>query len=334
MSNESPWRVGRKLRRTVYCSEKFVALFDDPGLAECVVNKMNDDWNGAMYTAAPMPGAVVKCICWPGCQGKCAVAARSSSKESCSAEASPWAGLHVMCGRCGAVDGTHGSPCIDDEKFMARLRRESGPKTSGDLKESDALRKRTADATEGTNTTPVRGPEEAGTISAPKVSLAKEPYPESFGEAIAASNRAVPSSSLVTCDELFGDKDPGADCAQGINDAVCDCCWRWRELSLKAMRRSSKAVPSTRSLLIKLNCLYQARGDNLNEQGEDDMRNHHDVLRAFILDSKRRSETVQPGDMALRAEVIGALPVIEAVHWYPNLVAAARRLREALALLR
>ncbi len=55
---EPPWRVGRTLGRTVYCNEKFVALFDDPKLAQLVVDKMNDDWNGTEYQAvAPNGGS-------------------------------------------------------------------------------------------------------------------------------------------------------------------------------------------------------------------------------------------------------------------------------------
>lgn len=41
-----PWRVGRKLGRTVYCDEKFVALFDEPRMAKLIVDTMNGTWNG------------------------------------------------------------------------------------------------------------------------------------------------------------------------------------------------------------------------------------------------------------------------------------------------
>ncbi len=44
---------------------------------------------------------------------------------------------------------------------------------------------------------------------------------------------------------------------------------------------------SVRSLLIMLNCLYQARGENLNEHGEASMRDNHDTLRAYILKDPR-----------------------------------------------
>jgi FKBP-type peptidyl-prolyl cis-trans isomerase len=57
MSNESPWRVGRKLRRTLYCGETFVALFDDADLAESVAEKMNDHWNGATYATTSLDRA-------------------------------------------------------------------------------------------------------------------------------------------------------------------------------------------------------------------------------------------------------------------------------------
>ncbi len=46
MSGDTPWLVGRELGRTVYCGEKFIALFDDPEMAKLVVSKMNAEWNG------------------------------------------------------------------------------------------------------------------------------------------------------------------------------------------------------------------------------------------------------------------------------------------------
>jgi hypothetical protein len=36
-----PWRVGRKLGRTVYLRDRLVGTFDNPGLAQCAVNALN-----------------------------------------------------------------------------------------------------------------------------------------------------------------------------------------------------------------------------------------------------------------------------------------------------
>lgn len=146
------------------------------------------------------------------CKCTCHTVSKKEENESCSTTPSP--ASHVKPGPSSTPPTTGGAS--------------KAPPAGGKSSSTERTSHRSSDAATLASTSALSSSGSGPTPSATRCTCGRYPY-ESHAETCAqeVERRAGPSSGETL--DPFGETDSGAECAQGVGEAVCDCCWRWRE---------------------------------------------------------------------------------------------------------